>query len=190
MPSHTESDVRLFADDSLLYTNDSTCIQLQEDLNALESWEKKLLMRFNPSKCNVISIPPKNKAVIEHHNTLHGQVLEQVDNAKYLRVTISNNLSWNKHNDNITAKENRTLEFVRRNLKNCSRSVKTVGYTALVRPVIEYASTVGDPTTQTSINSLELIQRRAARFVNNDYKTRTPGHVTKILDDLGWDSLQ
>ena len=87
MPSHTESDVRLFADDSLLYreirnTNDS--IQLQEDLNALESWEKKWLMRFNPSKCNVISIPPNNKAVIEfqHHYTLHGQV----DNAKYLGV--------------------------------------------------------------------------------------------------------
>lgn len=63
MPSHTEYDVRLFADDSLLYreirnTNDS--IQLQEDLNALESWEKKWLMRFNPSKCNIISIPPKN----------------------------------------------------------------------------------------------------------------------------------
>ena len=193
MPSHTETDVRLFADVSLLYreicnTNDS--IQLQEDLNALQSWEKKWLTRFNPSKCNVISIPHKNKAVIEHHYALHGQILEQVDNAKYLGVTISNNLSWNKHNDNITAKENRTLEFVRRNLKNCSRSVKTVGYTALVRPVIEYASTVGDPTTQTSINSLELIQRRAARFVNNDYKTRTPGHVTKILDDLGWDSLQ
>jgi hypothetical protein len=43
-------------------TNDS--IQLQEDLNALESWEKKWLMRFNPSKCNVINIPRKNKAVI------------------------------------------------------------------------------------------------------------------------------
>ena len=136
MPSHTESDVRLFADDSLLYreirnTNDS--IQLQEDLNALESWEKKWLMRFNLSKCNVISIPPKNKAVIEHHYTLHRQVLEQVDNAKYLGVTISNNLSWNKHIDNITAKGSRTLGFVRGNLKNCSRSVKTAGYTALVR---------------------------------------------------------
>ena len=193
MPSHTESDVRLFADDSLLYreirnTNDS--IQLQEDLNALESWEKKWLMRFSPSKCNVISIPPKNKAVIELHYTLHGQVLEQVDNAKYLGVTISNNLSWNKHIDNITAKGNRTLGFVRRNLKNCSRLVKTAGYTVLVRPGIEYASTVWDPTTQTSINSLELIQRRAARFVNNDYKTRTPGCVTKMLDDLGWDFLQ
>ena len=56
--------------------------------------------------------------------------------------------------------------------------------------MIEYASTVWDPTTQSSINSLELIQRMAARFVNNDYKTRTPGCVTKMLDDLGWDSLQ
>jgi hypothetical protein len=56
--------------------------------------------------------------------------------------------------------------------------------------VIEYTSTVWDPTTQTSINSLELIQRSAARFVNNDYKTRTPGCVTKMLDDIGWDSLQ
>lgn len=142
MSSLTESDVRLFVDDSLLYreirnTNDS--IQLQEDLNALESWEKKWLMRFNPSKYNVISIPPKNKAVIEHHYTLHGQVLEQVDNAKYLGVTMSNNLSWNIHIDNITAKGNRRLEFVRRNLKNCSRPVKTAGYTALV---IEYALTV------------------------------------------------
>ena len=193
MPSHTETDVRLFADVSLLYreicnTNDS--IQLQEDLNALQIWEKKWLTRFNPSKCNVISIPHKNKAVIEHHYALHGQILEQVDNAKYLGVTISNNLSWNKHIDNITAKGNRTLGFVRWNLKNCSRSVKTAGYTALVCPVIEYASTVWDPTTQTSIYSLELIRRRPARFDNNDYKTRTPGCVTKMLDDLGWDSLQ
>jgi len=40
------------------------------------------------------------------------------------------------------------------------------------------------------MNSLELIQRRAAIFINTDYKTRTHGCVTKMLDDLGWDSLQ
>jgi hypothetical protein len=40
------------------------------------------------------------------------------------------------------------------------------------------------------MNSLELIQSRAAIFVNTDYKTQTPGCVTKMLDDLEWDSLQ
>ena len=70
MPSHNESDVRLFADASLLYRkirNINDSIQLQEDLNALEGWEMKWLMRFNPSKCNVISIPSKNKAVIVYN---------------------------------------------------------------------------------------------------------------------------
>lgn len=113
-----------------------------------------------------------------------------MDSAKYLGVTISDNLSWSKHIENITAKGNRTLGFVRRNLKNCPKSVKTAGYTTLVRPVIEYASTVWDPTNQASINSLELIQRRAARFVCNDYTSRTPGCVTNMMKNLGWDSLQ
>jgi hypothetical protein len=87
----------------------------------------------------------------------------------YLGVIISNNLSWNKPIDNIKAKGNRSLGFVRRNLKNCSRSVKTARYTALVHPVIEYTSTVWDPTTQTSINSLELIQRSAGLDVINRF---------------------
>ena len=116
--------------------------------------------------------------------TLHGHILEPVDSAKYLGVSISNNLSWNKHIQSVTAKGNRTLGFVKRNLKECTRKVKAAGYTTLVRPVIEYASTIWDPTNQASINTLELIQRRAARFVYNDYTSRTPGCVTTMLEDL------
>ena len=115
---------------------------------------------------------------------------EPVDSAKYLGVSISNNLSWNKHIQSVTAKGNRTLGFVKRNLKECTRKVKAAGYTTLVRPVIEYASTIWDPTNQASINTLELIQRRAARFVYNDYTSRTPGCVTTMLEDLKWDTLQ
>ena len=68
MPECTSSDVRLFADDRLLYRvvrnmNDSKI--LQEDLSALEDWEKTWLMSFNPSKCTVIRISPKN-----HNNSI------------------------------------------------------------------------------------------------------------------------
>ena len=37
--------------------------------------------------------------------------------------------------------------------------------------------------------SVERVQRRAARFVSNNYRDYTPGAVTGILHDLGWDSL-
>ena len=52
------SDVRLFADDSLLYrtvngAKDNSL--LQEDLTALEEWERIWQMSFNPSKCSYAS---------------------------------------------------------------------------------------------------------------------------------------
>jgi hypothetical protein len=45
--------------------------------------------------------------------------LQIVDNAKYLGLTISKNLSWNNHVNNITKKANSTLAFLRRNIRNC-----------------------------------------------------------------------
>jgi ribonucleotide reductase alpha subunit len=39
---------------------------------------------------------------------IHGQQLQIVDNAKYVGLTISKNLSWNNHINNITKKANST----------------------------------------------------------------------------------
>jgi len=67
---------------------------------------------------------------------------------KYLPVgvTININLSWDRHIDNIVGKGNKTLGFIRRNLKDCTKPVKSAAYTAIVRPVsvVEHASTVWD----------------------------------------------
>jgi hypothetical protein len=63
-------------------------------------------------------------------------------------------------------------------------------YTAIVRPTIEYTATVWDPTNQSKIKALENIQRRAARFVTNNYTDRTPGCVTNMITSLGWQSLE
>ena len=57
----------------------------------------------------------------------------------------------------------------------------------MVRPVLEYALTILDPYTQTNINKLEAVQRRAARFVTGDY--RTTSSVSEIITDLGWETL-
>jgi hypothetical protein len=55
--------------------------------------------------------------------------------------------------------------FLRRNLRGCPQDVKVQVYTTLVRPVLEYASTVWDPYTLQQIYALERVQRQAARFV-------------------------
>ena len=58
---------------------------------------------------------------------------------------------------------------------------------SLVRPQLEYASSVWDPYTDVLYGELERVQRRAARFVKNDY--RHTSSVTGMMEDLGWSSL-
>ena len=54
---------------------------------------------------------------------------------------------------------------------------------------MEYASTVWDTTDAGDIADLEMVQRRAACFVHNNYTDRTPGCVTDMLNALRWEPL-
>ena len=190
----SHSETRLFADDTILFrqinsTKDSEL--LQQDLSALERWENDWQMSFNPTKCTVIRVAPsKNKSVLPTQYQLHGHTLEVEEASKYLGVTISNNLSWNRHIANVAAKGNRTLGFIRRNIRECTRPVRESSYLTIIRPTLEYASMVWDPTSQAQIQSLENVQRRAARFVTIDHITRTSGCVTNMLTSLGWQTLE
>ena len=60
----------------------------------------------------------------------------------------------------------------------------------LVRPVLEYAAPVWDAYRQAYIKALEQVQRRAALYVNNDYTSRTPGCVTEMVNELGWEAYR
>jgi hypothetical protein len=49
--------------------------------------------------------------------------LRWTNKAKYLGVTITNDLTWNHHINNITNKANASLRFIKRNVK--TNSIKT-----------------------------------------------------------------
>ena len=53
---------------------------------------------------------------------------------------------------------------------------------------MEYASTVWSPHTKKNIQILEAVQRRAARFVQNDYSNFSS--VTAMMRDLEWPTLE
>ena len=98
----------------------------------------------NELQRQVIRITPKNRPPLPTTYKLHGHTLDTVDASKYLGVTISNNLTWDRHIDNTIGKGNKTLGFIRRNLKDCTKPVKSAAYTSMVRPTMEYASSVWD----------------------------------------------
>ena len=67
--------------------------------------------------------------------------------------------------------------------------MKETAYKTMVRPILEYGSSVWDHYTQGLQDELEKVQNRAARFVTRNY-TRGEGSMTGILEQLKRKSLK
>ena len=183
--------VRLFADDTVLYKAIRNKVvdpqTLQDDLEKLEQWEEKWQMKFNVDKCHLLVVSTKKTP---HHTSykLHGKDLERVSKAKYLGVELNEKLTWDDHIESVTKKANRTSAFIHRNLKGCPPKVKAHCYKGLVRPLMEYASPIWDPSLKTNQDELEYVQRRSARRIFNDFQPTSS--VTEMLQKLELPTLK
>ena len=136
------SNVRLFADDCVIcraISGDNDAYLLQTDLDRLTAWESTWQMKFNPDKCFVLKITHSNQPRT-HTYSLNHSIPQETDSHTYLGVEIASNLKWNKHVNNISAKGNRSLGFIKRNLKGCTEDIKNLVYRSLVRPQLEYCA--------------------------------------------------
>ena len=116
--SDIESEIKLFADDCVCYReikDEEDTMKLQRAIDRLGSWTRKWGMRFQSVKCNMMQLTRKRIKKI-HASYIEGTDLENVENVKYLGVTITSDLGWNTHVSNVCTKANRTLGYLWRNL--------------------------------------------------------------------------
>ena len=73
--------------------------QIQESVDMVDIWTNQNDMRLNSEKCKEMIIDFSRNYSLT--SGIGEQVLERVEHAKMLGVTISNNLTWSKHVDNI-----------------------------------------------------------------------------------------
>ena len=67
--------------------------------------------------------------------------------------------------------------------------MKEEAYKRLVRPILEYGSSVWVPYTLCLQDELEKVQNCAAMFVTRNY-TQEEGSMTVIIEQLKWESLK
>ena len=185
------SEVRLFADDTVIYrsiNSDADHKILQNDLNTLFNWSATWQMSFNVQKCFVLSVTRRTKHKSYFEYSMGGQALPIISSSKYLGVVLSDSMKWSEHVNNITTSSRQTLGMLQRNLSNCSQNVRKTAYETLVRPKLEYSSPAWNPYLDKDVTKLESVQRRAARFVFKNYSQFAS--VTPMISDLGWDSLE
>ncbi len=187
------STVRLFADDCVIYRpiNDhNDHVILQSDLESLAEWSNRWQMQFNIDKCAIMQITTKcNKKQFAY--SMHNQNLQTVHHHPYLGLELSDTMKYNLHISTITNKASSVLGFLKRNMRHCPKKIKERAYQSLVRPKLEYSSTIWNPHQVTQSKQVEQVQRNAARFVlNKAFNHEHPGSVSAMIGQLEWPSLE
>ena len=138
------------------------------------------------TKCEHMKVSGKRNSSNSQYHLSHHTV-SKVNSYKYLGLHISDNLNWNTHINSVINKANRILYVTKLALGRSSRAVKETAYKAIVRPLLEYSSSVWDPCQAGQINAVEMVQWKAARFCLNRYQKIDS--VSSMIQELNWSSL-
>ena len=178
-----KSDGFLFADDTKILRSIRTkddAVALQSDIDALEEWSNKWLLRFNPKKCHVLSLGKIENTMYTMRYQVYGSEMEHVFEEKDLGVIVDSQLTFEEH---ITAKvkvANAMVGLIRRSFSFLSCHLFRKLYLALVRPHLEYAQVVWSPHTKKLINMIENVQIRATKLVDGLSNLDYPARLQKL----------
>jgi hypothetical protein len=116
LPEILEANVRLFADDTSLFIIvediEESTLTLNGDLSALKLWADQWLISFNPQKTDSLYVSNKPDNLIPPL-FFDNSMIENVDHHKHLGITISSNLTWNLHIEEVCTKALRRLDILR-----------------------------------------------------------------------------
>ena len=162
------SDISLFADDIALYRiirSSSDYLELQTDIDSITTCIESKYLKFNASKCKYMLVSRRRLSPSTPTPlNINGCVLTKVTSYKYLGVTITSNLSWSPHIDNICSKARRLVGMLYRHFyTNSSPQTLLKLYLSFIRPRLEYSSAVWNPHLKKDIEAIENVQKFAVR---------------------------
>ena len=120
-----QSRLSLYADDMLLYkpiTSNTSYAEIQQDVNSIFQWSKDNMLSFNITKSKCMLLTNKHNISVQT-TLLNNEPLEFVQHYKYLGVTVSHNLSWSHHIQDICKKARKVLGAIYHRISNDSLTV-------------------------------------------------------------------
>ena len=129
-------------------------------------WSTVNLMNINFSKTKEMIIGPLNNN-LPSALTASVNSIERVHTYKLLGITLNDKLNWNNHINSICSKASSRLYFLKLLKRSrVSTSDQQYYYTAIVRPVLEYACQAWHSSlTKDQSTRIEKIQKRALRII-------------------------
>jgi hypothetical protein len=158
----------LFADDTCIYTTDLNenyvIRKLQRGLNTMEKWCEQWNIKINEDKTRAVYFS-RRLARGEACLILKGQIIEFVNNVKYLGVTLDKRMTWKAHIDWNVTKGLHTLGQIYPLLKSEKLGTKTefILYKALIRSKMTYSCPTWESAAGTHLIKLQRLQNSSQK---------------------------
>ena len=182
----TQAKMKLFADDTSIYIDFDDAVSasttLNDDMIAIQNWADQWLVKFSPPKTKLLTCTYKknrNYPPVKFNDV----VLQKTDSHKHLGITLSSNLSWNTHIDNILQSVGPMSDVLKKLKYDLDRYSLERCYFSFIRPKIEYGSIIWDNCSKHDKEKLENFQLDIARIVTGARKG-TSHHL--IYEETKW----
>jgi hypothetical protein len=175
LPAQCQNTVKLFADDTKVFTrsdNDDAIQSLQEDLDSMQEWSDQWLLRFHPEKCHVVKLGHKKSDAVYHmkgkkNGEAYQVQLQESEVEKDLGVFVDNGLNFKEHVAKCTTKANQVVGVIRRSFDFLTEKLFVQLYKSLVRPILEYGHTAWQLCNKSLCSDVEDVQRRATKLLSS-----------------------
>ena len=116
---------------------------IQSDAALVQNWSSENKLQLNTDKCKEMIIDFKKQKHSFDRVPVEGKALDIVSHAKILGMTVSNNLLWSDHINEVIRKSNKRLYFIVL-LKRARVPVEDIilFYCTCIRPILEYCAPV------------------------------------------------
>lgn len=178
------SEIIMYADDTLIFTEadtEQTCREnLEQDMLNINNWLKMNKLKLNESKTKLMEINMNNSEDFK----INDEIIEKVDNIKYLGFIIDKDLKLKNHIDYICRKIGKKIGFFKRIRNKVSTLTAITIYNTIIKPHFEYGSTIlYTCCNKQQISRLQKLQNKSMRAI---LKCNRYTPTISMLDALKW----